>query len=338
MSKGRYPKPPFLGRTYRKKSTSLEGALSFLGGENLIITADDRNALAAAGGRVWLRPSSTRRLGNFLDAKPPMVGGWTVQPDPLGNVFSAAPGEIYDKFIGGTGEINMVSGAQNARLRAAACPDPDDGFDHSAVLTYESLYTIEGGERLHNEPDVRLYFRRGANRVHVIAVMRRDEERRVVHEWVSAVARSQGLGMQPVRLKEDLPERHDELRAILDRFGNELLATRHPEIFQREGSLAPSGQDARYSAYRRSGSDRTWMVDIATVLADAEEHDMRLGAIRAFLFSARDAGAGRDHPSIAELRLHQQPAPRICCASPGRLAASSPTDAPRSSPTRSGRS
>ena len=236
-----------------------------------------------------------------------MVGGWTVQPDPLGNVFSAAPGEIYDKFIGGTGEINMVSGAQNARLRAAACPDPDDGFDHSAVLTYESLYTIEGGERLHNEPDVRLYFRRGANRVHVIAVMRRDEERRVVHEWVSAVARSQGLGMQPVRLKEDLPERHDELRAILDRFGNELLATRHPEIFQREGSLAPSGQDARYSAYRRSGSDRTWMVDIATVLADAEEHDMRLGAIRAFLFSARDAGAGRDHPSIAELRLHQRP-------------------------------
>ena len=33
MSKGRYPKPPFLGRTYRKKSTSLEGALSFLEGD-----------------------------------------------------------------------------------------------------------------------------------------------------------------------------------------------------------------------------------------------------------------------------------------------------------------
>jgi hypothetical protein len=307
VSTGSYPKPPSLGRTYQKRSTSLDGALGFLAGENLVITADDRNALAAAGGRVWLRPSSTRRLGNFLDMTPPMIGGWTVQADPVGNVFSSTPGESYDKFVDATGEIEKVSNAHNARLRSALCRDPDDRFDHSAVLTYESLYTIEGGQRLHHQPDVRLYFRRGDDCAHVIAIMRRDEEKSVVHQWLSTVARSAGLGMRPFRLKEDVPERHDELRAILNRFSDALLATRHPEIFQREGGTAPAGKDAKYHEYRRSGSDRTWMVDIDTVLADIDDHAMRLGAIRAFLYGPKDRAADREQASITELRLHQKP-------------------------------
>ena len=309
MSTGRYPKQPFLGRTYRKRSTSLDGARSFLAGQNLIITASDRNALAAAGGRIWLRPSSTRRLGNFLDMTPPMIGGWTIAPDPVGNVFSAVPGDIYDKFVDATGELAAVAKGRNAALRSPLRADPDDRFDHRGVLTYHSLYTIEGGERLHHEPDVPLYLRRGDGRVHVMAIMRRDEEKDVVRSWLNAAAGTIGLLVQPFRLKEDLPERHDELRAIFKRLGDAPLRFRHPEIFQQEGGKAPAS-GAKYHEYRRSGSDRTWMVDIDTVLADADEHNMRIGAIRTFLFAPRDTNSGRDQPSINELRLHQEPGHR----------------------------
>jgi hypothetical protein len=306
VSTGKYPKQPFLGRTYGKRSTSLDGARSFLAGQNLIITASDRNALAAAGGRIWLRPSSTRRLGNFLDMTPPMIGGWTIVPDPVGNVFSAAPGKLYDKFVEATGELAAVAKGREAGLRSPLHPDPDDRFDHRGMLTYQSLYTIEGGQRLHYEPEVPLYLRREDGRVHVMAIMRRDEEKDVVKSWLQAAAASIGLLAQPFRLKEDLPERHDELRAIFTRLGDAPLRYRHPEIFQQEGGTAPAS-GAKYHEYRRSGSDRTWMVDIDTVLADADEHKMRIGAIRTFLFAPRDKAAGRAQPSINELRLHQRP-------------------------------
>jgi hypothetical protein len=306
VSTGKYPKQPFLGRTYRKRSTSLDGARSFLAGQNLIITASDRNALAAAGGRIWLRPSSTRRLGNYLDTTPPMVGGWTIQPDPLGNVFTAAPGDLYDKFLAATCELTTVPKGRSAALRSPLHADPDDRFDHRGMLTYQSLYTIEGGERLHHEPDVPLYLRRGDGRVHVMAIMRRDEEKDVVKTWLSIVAMAIGVSVQPFRIKEDLPERHDELRAIFNRLGDAPLRYRHPEIYQREGGTAPRS-GAKYHEYRRSSSDRTWMVDIDTVLADADEHKMRVGAIRAFLFAPRNKSAGRKEPSINEVRLHQRP-------------------------------
>jgi hypothetical protein len=305
-AKGKYPKPPFLGRTYRKATTSLDGARGFLAGENLIIPAADRNALAAVGGRVWLRPSATLRLGNYLDMRPPMIGGWTLHPDPLGNVFSATPGDLYDKFVEASGQIAPVGG-RDARLRSELCEDPDDRFDHSAVLTYQSLYTIEGGERLHHEPDVRLYFRRGADAVHAMAVMRRNEEKSVVQNWLTAVANVYSMQVKPVHLIDELPERHNQLRQILARLGTAPLAYRHPETFQREGGKAPGTKSAKYHEYRRSGSDRTWMVDIETVLDDADTHQMRVGAINAFLFADRDRAASRNVPTINEVMLHQRP-------------------------------
>jgi plasmid stabilization system protein ParE len=139
-----------------------------------------------------------------------------------------------------------------------------------------------------------------------MAIMRRDEEKDVLSSWLGTAAMAIGVGVQPFRLKEDLPERHDELRAIFKRLGDAPLRYRHPEIFQQEGGTAPMS-GAKYHEYRRSGSDRTWMVDIGTVLTDADEHKMRIGAIRAFLFAARDTTVGRDQPSINEVRLHQRP-------------------------------
>lgn len=317
MNPAKYPSSLALSKTYRKQKTSLDGARSFLAGENVIITADDRNALAKAGGRVVLRPSATRRLGNYLDQSALSVSGWTVQESPLGesgnrNLFTNESGDTYEKFIDATAEVSTTLGASATHLRNPLCEDPDAGFDHGGILTYWSLYTIDGGERLQSEQDVRLCCRRGSNRAHVIAVMRHDKEKRVVQEWLTEAAMLAGLAVQPFRLKEDLPERHDEVREILGRLGDDLLATRHPKFFEPEGALAPTASDPTaskppYYKFKRKGSDSTWMVDIDTVLAECEEHNMRLGSINVLLFSERERGGSERDSGFVELRLRQEP-------------------------------
>jgi hypothetical protein len=49
------------------------------------------------------------------------------------------------------------------------------------------------------------------------------------------------------------------------------------------------------------------MVDFKTVRAGAEEHNMRIGAIRALVWAPRDRAAGRNEPSINEIRISQRP-------------------------------
>src|SRR5436190_18952551 len=77
-----HPQPEAVADTVRQDKTSFSGASSFLNGEGAFAYAADRDGLADAYERVWLRPSSARRLAGYLDLRPPGVIGYRVVTDP----------------------------------------------------------------------------------------------------------------------------------------------------------------------------------------------------------------------------------------------------------------
>src|SRR5436309_673879 len=91
---GDYPRHAALERSLERKAT-LTGTLKFLQSEGLFVLADEKVGVARAGGRVWLRPSAYRRMGNYLDMRPQSVAGYRICVSPFGQLTLATT-PIYD--------------------------------------------------------------------------------------------------------------------------------------------------------------------------------------------------------------------------------------------------
>lgn len=203
-----YPQPPALERTYVKGRTRLDGVRRFLASEGVVPFAEDKTGVARIGGDVWLRPSATREVGNYLDLTPPTIAGWQVGADVMAQVMPFpvdGTGTIFEQFTdAATGTSRTVVDTGNRlQLRGGSMCGGD--WPWQGLLSYERTMTIEGGERIFTEPIIPIYMRDdAAGTVHIAAVLRHEGDTEQVNKWLAHInPASRGWRLDPVRVSDE---------------------------------------------------------------------------------------------------------------------------------------
>jgi hypothetical protein len=306
-----YPQPPSLERTYRRSRTKLDGVRRFLAAEGVVPFADDKNGLGRIGGDVWLRPSATRRVGNYLDLAPPAVAGFHVKVDPLQQTqrLPIDTGSLFEQFIAvaESSKSNVVE--QHSRLRLAGGTMTGGDWPWGGFLAYEHTVSIDGGERIFNEPQIPIYMREGSDgTVHVSAVLRRSGEYEHAQKWLNSCNPSaHGLHILPVRVSEEPPERHDEFWAILKDLGDEFLIGRNPSMSARERTSATQAAESAFRDFIESVPYRTKPLEWDHVLKRLDDDELSLGSITAYLWAKRQPRDGRSENAIVAVEVRQRP-------------------------------
>lgn len=304
-----YPQPPNLERTYRRSRTLLGGVRHFLAAEGIVPFADDKNGVARIGGDVWLRPSATRQIGNFLDLNPPALAGFRLRPDPLHLSLAVASGSLFDEFIKvAEGMTRSVVDTTN-QLRLQGCTHCGGEWPWEGHLAYEHTVTIDGGERIFNEPHIPLHVREAADGSVLIAVvLRHAPEFDAAKKWLNACQpANHGWLLSPVRLNEEPPQRHDEFFDILTGLGDEFLIARNPSMSARERTAASEAAETTFRDFIESVPYRTRPLDWKMILDRLNSDDVSLGGITAYVWAKRNTAEGRANSAIIALDLRQRP-------------------------------
>jgi|GEM_PF-5221900 len=298
---GDYPHLPALERSLERRAT-LTGALKFLQSEGFFVLASDKVGAARAGGRIWLRPSAYRRMGNYLDMKPQSVAGYRLFPSPFGQMtLSSTP--LYDQFVAAAEELRgqTVESQREIRLLGNGADEAGIGWTWSGLIAYCSVFDLVGGERIKSEAHIPVYARNDDGGVEIAAVLRKPQDLSVVERWLHAGCEPSRRGWHavPISLPHDEPERSAAIKTLLQAIGgSDLLAVNHPDVF-RDGTLANDDDDDFVDVLQRS----LYVIDMTTVdvvLARARRDG---GVIAGLNTYAHDSAQS----AVVSVRMKQRP-------------------------------
>lgn len=306
-----YPQPPALERTYIKGRTRLDGVRRFLASEGVVPFAEDKTGVARIGGDMWLRPSATREVGNYLDLTPPAISGWQLSEDVIAKVMPlpvGGSGTIFEQFTDaaqGTSRT-VVDTSNRLQLRGGSMCGGD--WPWQGLLTYERTMTIEGGERIFTEPMIPIYMRDDpAGTVHIAAVLRHEGDTDQVNKWLAHINPARrGWRLDPVRVSDELPERHDEMWAILKDLGDEFLSARNPGMSAREKTAQAQATETDFRDFIETVPYRTRPLEWDLILKRLDQDGLSLGAITAYIWAKRDKTEDRNASAIVAVELRQK--------------------------------
>jgi hypothetical protein len=213
-------------------------------------------------GDVWLRPSATREVGNYLDLTPPQIVGWQLTTDPVAAV-SMLPvdgdASLFEQFTAAAAGTCRTVVDSNSRLQLRGGSMCGGDWPWQGLLSYERTITIEGGERIFTEPLIPIYMRDdGEGTVHIAAVLRHEGENEQVNRWLQYIGPGRrGWRLEPVRVNDEPSERHDEMWEILKNLGDEFLSARHPAMSAREKTAQAEATETEFRDFIKTVPYRT---------------------------------------------------------------------------------
>jgi hypothetical protein len=236
-----YPDPASVAATVSRNRTSLEGTRAFMASENLAVFAEEKVGMAHVAGEVWLRPSASRRMGNFLDTNiRHAAGGFRLQRAPnVRPLPGTVPANLFEHFrqVAETTKRKVVDNPR--KLALAGCEyDDSEAWPWHGWLSYERPYTFEGGYRVVNEWTIHVHARQAPNGdVDIAAVLNRPQEFEAVQKWLNDGCRPtmHGWLTPTVGLPADAASRAEAFASVLNNFtAAEVLKVTDPDIHPRE--------------------------------------------------------------------------------------------------------
>jgi hypothetical protein len=306
-----YPEPPIIGRTIEDQKTSLDGARRFLASENVVVYADHKVGLGRAAGELWMLPSASRGLGNYLDLNQRAgLAGFRLQRDPrVTSLPGTTPASLLDHFreVADATKRHVVDNDRKLKLHTCSY-EPDDPWPWHGMLSYEHVYALAGGERTLNEAHIQLRAREAVNgEVDIAVVVQRPNEYEAAKTWLHS-------GCQPgnhswlvssVGLPTEPADRGEALVNLLDGFSvGETLRVSNPDVHPRERTVGEAEPEERnpFLELMKQAPYRTKMGGLDVMLDRVEADDGILGGLTVYLWR-RGGAAG----SVVALHLRHRP-------------------------------
>jgi hypothetical protein len=280
-----HPRPEAVAETVRQDKTSFAGAAGFLAGEGAFAFAADREGLAGAFDRVWLRPSSARRLAGFLDLRPPGVIGYRVAIDQGAPAQLAARPTALETIRATLRSMEGKMLSSERQLCMASVREADGGWPLEATLAYQHHFKLSGGHWSVDQPLVPLRLTDSDDEPLLAALISRPEDITQVRFAAQEIERcGDGLILEELALPEDAADRHRALREVLAALGDPTrlrVGSYHTRERERKAGDPPADE---WGAHNEATSYRMRPHPPETMFKRVEEvDDTSLARVLAYL-------------------------------------------------------
>lgn len=308
-----YPQAESLARTFLKDDVHLASARQFMSSEGLIVFAAGKEGIAAAAGRVWMRPSAYRRAGHYLDLRMnPTVCGFRIARRPIrGQLSELVPADLFEQFKTAAEKTKnvIVDTGRGIQLRWCGSSENDD-WDWEACVQYENVLKLADGQRIVADANVQIYAKPGpGDTVDVAVVITRDGDLEVASAWIGRAAGStHGWEAAPVGMSED--DLVEELRRIQDAFTRghtKVLAWSNPH-FDRQIGLESDDVADRFVAGMRGAKYDTEWYELDTIASRGSADAAAITHLQAIVHDGHARrGVNKDRPEpVIALRFSQR--------------------------------
>jgi hypothetical protein len=234
-----YPDPDSISGTLVKRAT-LHASRRFYATEGVLVYAHTIDGMTNVASEVWLRPSATRRLGQYLDLKQsPSIVGYQIVRQGL-QLVGTVPDVMFDEFRS-VADTLVNETLELGKRDITLCGVSEvgvDGWPWHGTLTYRHVFSLESGQRIYDTVRVPILVRsNGGNAVDVAVVSWRPSDVKAAVVWLNRLTQNSQGALETawqrynIKLVNDPDARLGEIDRIFTSLGGgHLVGLRNPDM------------------------------------------------------------------------------------------------------------